>query len=148
MAQKHPAQNFFEDMQNKFQDMMSGAPIAPAFDVRSMMELQRKNMQAFTEANQKVMDGWQTLAQRQTEMVSQFVQDNSNLMRETMKEGTPQDKFGRQAEILKKSCELTLENSKELGEIVRKNSMETANILSKRVMDTMSEIKTGFKAKE
>lgn len=148
MSQKSQTQNFFEDMQNKFQDMMGASPVAIPFDVRGIMELQRKNIQAITEANQKMMDGWQTLAQRQSEMVGQFVQDNSTLMRETMKEGTPQDKFARQAEVLKAACEKTLKNSKELGEIVRKNSLETADILGKRVMDTMSEIKTGFKAKE
>lgn len=142
MQQKNPAETFFEDMQAKFKEMMVTTPAASPFDLKLVMEAQRKNMQAIAQANQMVMQGWQTMAQRQAEMVSQFVQDNSSLARETMKEGTAQDKFSKQADIAKKACEKSMLNSQELIEIMRKSTFETAEVLSKRMIDSISEIKS------
>lgn len=141
MKSQNPAQAFFETMELTFKDMMATPKMPVAFDMKTVMDAQRKNMQAITEANQRAMTGWQTMAQRQAEMVSQFVQDNSALARETMKEGTPQEKFSRQADILKKACQTSIANTQELAEMMRKNSMEAAELLNRRLVDTISEIK-------
>lgn len=141
MQQKNPAENFFSDMQSTLKDMMTSVPTASPFDFKAVMETQRKNIQAFTEMNQRAMQGWQALAQRQAEMMSQFVQDNSTLARETMTEGTPQEKFARQTEVFKKAYEKSLLNTQELGEIVRKTTMDAADLLNRRVVASLSEIK-------
>jgi phasin family protein len=146
MQQKNSADTFFSDMQSTLKDMLGSVPATSVpFDMKTMMEAQRKNFQALTEANQRVMQGWQALAQRQAEMVSQFVQDNSGLARETMSEGTPQDKLAKQTEILKNSCEKSISNTQELGEIVRKCTIETAEVINRRIMTSLSEIKSSAK---
>lgn len=145
MQQKNSAENFLNDMQNTFKDMMNSVPASNPFDFKTILETQRKNFQAITEANQRAFQGWQTLAQRQTEMVSQFVQDNSGIAREAATESTPQDKFARQAELIKTACEKSLLNSKELAEIMRKSTFETAEVLNRRVVASLAEIKTAAK---
>jgi phasin family protein len=147
MQQKNSAENFFSDMQSTLKQMMSSAPAGYPFDLKTVMEAQRKNIQAITEANQRAFEGWKTLAQRQTEMVSQFMQDNSGLARETFAEGTPETKFAKQAELLKTSYEKSIQNAQELVEIAQSSASEAAEVINERVVASLTEIKASAKKK-
>lgn len=141
MQQKNPAANFFSDVQSTVKQMMDAAPAANPFDFKTVMEAQRKNMQALTEANQCALNGWQTLARRQAEMVAKFVQDNSGLAAQGLSPAAPQETLAKQTELLKSVCEQTLQNAREITEIVRKNTADTAEIVNRRLMDGLGEIK-------
>lgn len=147
MQQKNSAENFFSDMQSTLKQMMSSAPAGYPFDLKTVMEAQRKNIQAITEANQRAFEGWKTLAQRQTEMVSQFMQDNSGLARETFAEGTPEAKFAKQAELLKTSYEKSIQNAQELVGIAQGCASEAAEVINERVVASLTEIKASAKKK-
>jgi phasin family protein len=141
MQQKNSAENFFSDMQSTMKQMMDAAPTGNPFDIRAVMEAQRKNMQALTEANQCVMNGWQAMAKRQAEMVSQFVQDNSGLAAQSISPASPQDAMAKQADLLKTACSQAMENAREIAEIARKCTAETADVLNRRLTSGMGEIK-------
>ena len=147
MQQKKSAENFFSDMQSTLKQMMNSAPAGYPFDLKTIMEAQRKNIQAITEANQRAFEGWKTLAARQTEMVSQFVQDNSGLARETLAEGTPESKFAKQTELLKSSYEKSIQNTQELVEIAQSCAADAAEVINQRVVASLSEIKASAKKK-
>ena len=148
MQQKNNAENFFVGMQAKLKEMMTSSPIAAGFDMKSAMEAQRKNMQAFAEANEKMMTTWQNLAKRQVEIMGQIVEDNTNLARESMVDGTPAEKFSRQSDIMKSACEKTMSNSQELVEMMRQSSLETTEVISKRLMDCVAEMQNSASAKK
>ncbi|PZO78100.1 MAG: hypothetical protein DI626_12095 [Micavibrio aeruginosavorus] len=117
-------------MQSNIKDMMNGMPTANPFDVKSVMDVQRKNFEAMTNA----MQGWQSIAQRQAEMVTQFVQDNATMARSAMDTtASPQDAMTRQAELVKAVCEKTMLNTQEIAEMMRKATVETANIMGSNV---------------
>lgn len=145
MQQKNSAENFFSDMQQTFKDFLGNMPSSYPFDFKGMMETQRKNIQALTEANQCAMQGWQTLAQRQTEMVSQFVQDNSGIAREALAEGTAEDKLAKLPRIIQSNYERSIQNSQELVELCRKCATDAAEIINQRAVASMGEIKTPAK---
>ncbi|HRQ61665.1 MAG TPA: phasin family protein, partial [Alphaproteobacteria bacterium] len=87
---------------------------ASPFDLKAIMEAQRKNVQAFTDAQQVAMDSLQALAQRQTEIISQIVEDQSLVAKELMGEGTPESKIAKNADLFKKIYERTVGNVREL----------------------------------
>ncbi len=147
MQQKNPAENFFSDVQSTFKQMLNTSQGGYPFDFRTVMEAQRKNIQAITEANQRAFQGWQTLAQRQTEMVSQFMQDNSGLARETFNEGTPEAKFAKQTELLKSSYQTSVQNAQELVELAQSCVNEATEVINQRVVASLSEIKASAKKK-
>lgn len=147
MQQKNSSENFFGDMQSTFKQMLNNVPSGYPFDFKTIMDTQRKNIQALTEANQRAFEGWKTLAQRQTEMVSQFMQDNSGLARETFTEGTPETKFAKQTELLKSSYETTMQNAQELVDIAQSCAAEAAEVINQRVVASLSEIKASAKKK-
>lgn len=140
MQQKNSNTNFFADMQSTLKQMMGGLPSYPV-DLTSAMETGRKNMQAITEANQRAVQGWQALAQRQTEMVTQFIQDNSGIAAQGLTEATPEAKIALQTEAVKSAYQRSLANSQELAEMVSKCTKDAADVINKRVVASLNEIK-------
>lgn len=112
------------------------------FDMKTLMETQTRNLQAITEAQQLAMEGFQAIAQRQSEMVSQMVQDNTALAQEVMSESSPEQKIAKQADIMKKVYERSIRDLKEIGELINKSNEDAADVLSKRVSASLTELKT------
>ena len=81
------AQNDF----SKFFENYNSSPV----DMKAFLETQRKNLLAISEAQQTAVEGFQNLARRQTEILSQFVEDNSSIAKQALKEGTPEEKIAQ-----------------------------------------------------
>ncbi len=138
MAQpKNPFADFFA--QNDFAKLFDNYK-NPAFDMKSFMETQRKNIQAVTQAQQLAFHGLQAVAQRQGEIISQIVEDNSALAKELMSEGTPEEKISKNAEIFKDVYERSVSSMKELADMIGKANQEATTVINKRVSATMNEI--------
>lgn len=114
------------------------------FDVKSFLETQRKNVQALSEAQQVAVENLQAIVQRQVEIVSQMVEDNSKIARELMIEGTPEEKISKNADLFKSLYERSVKNMNDLAEMVNASNQETGKIISKRVSATMNEIKSSL----
>lgn len=142
-------------MQNSFFDtsllkqMMpkQGLSATPVFDLAQIVETQRKNLQAATEALQLGMSSLQQVATRQAELMGKMVQDNSSYASTIMTEGTPEQKVQRQADLVRKSYEATVAGARELGDIISKSGEEAADIINRRVTASLSEFKAAFDSK-
>jgi phasin family protein len=141
MAQKNPFADFFA--QNDFAKLFENYQSIP-FDLKSLLETQRKNVQALSEANQISMENIQAIAQRQTEILSQIVEDNSSLAKELMNEGTPEEKIAKNAKMFKSIYERTVGNMTELSEMINKSNQDASAIINKRVAATMNEIQSSL----
>ncbi|GJL85365.1 MAG: hypothetical protein DHS20C02_11400 [Micavibrio sp.] len=138
MAKNNPFSEFFS--QNDFTKAFEQYQNLP-FDMTSLMDTQRKNMQALSKAQQLTMEGFQAIAQRQAAIMSQIVEDNSIIAKEFMGEGTPEEKFSKNAELFKAIYERTITNLQELSEMASKSNNEASKIINKRVSASMTEIK-------
>jgi phasin family protein len=126
----------------------SNMPQAP-FGMKEMMESGRKFAQACTEAQQISTQSLQTIIQRQTEILSQMVKDQSAIAKEVMNEGTPEEKIARGAELIRDAYEKTVSGAREVGDIASKSTREAFEILNERVTSCFDEIKsTAEEAKE
>jgi phasin family protein len=114
------------------------------FDVKSLLETQRKNLQAFSEALQVVVESSQTIAQSQAEILSQLASDNSSLIQEIAGEGTPEEKIAKQADLIKKNYEKSIANWREISDIASKSGKEASDIINKRVSASLTEIKSSL----
>lgn len=137
----NPFAQFFSP--NDFAKLYEQFQSAP-FDMKAIMEAQRKNMQAFTDAQQVAMESLQALAQRQTEIISQMVEDQSSIAKEMMGEGSPESKIARNADLFKKIYERTVASMRELSDMVSKSNVEASNIINKRVSAGMTELKSAL----
>jgi phasin family protein len=140
MTQKNHFTDFFA--QNDFTKLFEN--YQGPFDVKKLLDTQRKNLQALTEANQLSMGNLQAIATRQAEILSQIVEDNSSIAREMLTEGTPEEKIAKNAKIFKSIYERTVESMSELSEMINKSNQEASTIINKRVAATMNEIQSSL----
>jgi phasin family protein len=119
----------------------------PGFNVEAMMAAQRKNVEAFTQANQLAIEGAQAFARRQVEIAREAVEEASTLFRELSQPGAPQEKIAKNTELAKTSFEKSLATAKELAELVTKANTEAFNVLTKRVTESFQEMNEVAKAK-
>ncbi len=136
--------SFFDPSMIKQMMPKQGLSAAPAFDLKLLMETQRKNFQAMTDAMQLGMEGVQQAMSRQAELLGRMVQDNSTIATSLMSEGTPEQKVQRQADMMRKSYETTIRNAREVSDIIAKSGEEAAEIINRRVSATLTEFKAAF----
>lgn len=140
MSQFDYTKFFGNDLNDVFANMPSVQNMP--FDADSFMELQRKNFQALTEAQQLAFEGVQAVAQRQSELLSQIVEDNSTVAQEIISEGSPEQKVAKQTDLVKSVYERSVSNYKELTDMINKSSLEAAEIINQRVAASLTEFKS------
>ena len=134
-----------------FLDMDVGKAFAgfnfPGLDIESLVAAQRKNLEAFTQANQLAVEGVQAVARRQVEIARQAVDEASALLREWTQPGAPEERIAKNAEIAKQAFEKGVANARELAELVAKANSEAFNVLHKRVAEGFEELRDYAKQK-
>ncbi len=111
------------------------------FDFEAVLAGQRRNIEAFTAANQAALDGFQSLARRQAEMVRQSVDEANKAMKEMFAAGSPEEKASRQAELTKAAFERAVANTRELTELVARSQGQAIDLINKRVAEGFDEVK-------
>ena len=141
---------------NPFAELFSQQDFAKAFenfqnapfDFKDVLETQQKNIQTLNAAQQLAMENLQAIAQRQSEIISQMVEGNSELAKGFMGEGTPEEKIAANAKAFKTIYERTVKNMTELSDMVNKSNLETTNLINKRISATMNEIQESLNKAE
>jgi phasin family protein len=114
----------------------------PGIDLEAAVASQRKNIEALTQANQLAVEGVQALMRRQVEITRQAMEDFSAMFRDFVQpNGSPEDRFAKQAEYSKHAIEKGLSNAKELTELVTKANTEAFNVINKRVTESLDEVR-------
>lgn len=116
----------------------------PGVDSSALAEYQRRNLEAFTKANQIAFAGIQAVAQRQSEILRQAMDGATKSLGEYAAPEKPADAWTKQAELVKEAYELALANMQELTEMSAKANGEAADLLTHRVSDCLDEMKDVF----
>lgn len=113
----------------------------PGVDLETIMASQRKNIDALTRANQLAIEGMQTVARRQAEILRGGFEEAASMMREIMQTQSPEDRVARQTDVAKKSIERALSNARELAEIVARAGNEAFDVLNQRLGEGLDEVR-------
>lgn len=136
---------FFKDIFKSFKPGEATATTASLptfpFDVATMMETQRQNMQACATMQQLMLESLQVIAHRQSALLSDLGTSQAEIIREWRSNDAPTDKIGDQALILKDMYEHLIAHMREIGDMVNQSSQETSNILHARVGASLAGIK-------
>jgi phasin family protein len=132
-----------------FLDMDVGKAFAgfafPGFDAETLMAVQRKNLEALTQANQLAVEGVQAVARRQVEIARQAVDETSAAFRELAQPGAPEDRLAKNVDFAKQAFEKGLANARELAELVTKANTEAFNVITRRVSESFEEFRDSAK---
>jgi len=121
---------------SKFMESFKGfsTPMAvPGVDLSSMMESQRRNVEALTSANKMAFESAQTLAKRQQEIMRQTMDEMQGVAKDMMATGSTEDKVAQQAEVFQKMLETGLKHMKELSDIVAGSNKEMFDLMHSRM---------------
>jgi phasin family protein len=113
---------------------------APNYDFNALVSIGRRNIEAFTAANQAVAEGAQAIARRQAEIARSNAEEAIQLFREVYSSQTPEASASKQAEFARSAFESALSNVRELFEMASKSNIEAAEVLTKRLTEVMGEV--------
>ncbi len=113
----------------------------PMIDVDSLVDLQRRNMQAFTAANQTAFEAFRAIAQRQADMLKVGLEDLSKASGEMFAAGSLEEKAVKNADLVKKTYETAIANMKELSELYAKGNADAFEAINRRVTEALEEVK-------
>jgi phasin family protein len=134
-----------------FFDMDVGKAFAafnfPGFDVETILASQRKNFEAFTQANQLAVEGVQALAKRQVEIATAAIEEAQAALKDLTVPGAAEEKLAKNAELAKASYDKALAATRELSDLIAKTSGDAFGVLNKRFTESFEEFKS-FTAKK
>jgi phasin family protein len=151
MAKTETTKNGFADVAKAF-DMTKAFDVTnmtkafgemrlPGIDVEAVAASQRKNLEAFTQANQLAVEGAQSLARRQVEIVRQAVDEASQALREWTEAGAPEDRIAKSVELSKAAYEKGIANARELTELAAKASTDVFSVIARRFSESFDELR-------
>ena len=103
----------------------------PGVDLSTIMDREKKNIEALTEANRVAFEGWQALVHRQAEIL----QDSIKLAVGTMQ---GEDAGAKRMDLAAHAFETALSNMRELAEMAAKSQKEAFDIIRKRVEENLA----------
>jgi phasin family protein len=119
----------------------------PGFDVTTVLDIQRRNAEALSAANQTIVQGLHTVVQRQGEIARQSVKQFQDLLSVKPFSTSVEETLVKQIDVAKTSYEKTVADARELGDVVAKVGSEAVDILSRRVVASLDEVKAAARAK-
>jgi len=106
----------------------------PGVNMSALVESRKKDIEAIVEANKSAYDAMQAFARKQTEMLTQAMQD----IQAAGQVGATDP--GKHAEVARNACLKAVEDLKDLAEIARKSQVEAMASLTKRANEHAAEI--------
>ena len=119
----------------------------PGFDVTTVLDIQRRNVEALIAANQTIAQGLQTVVQRQGEIARQSVKQFQDLVSFKPSSASVTETLVKRIDLTKTSYEKSVADARELGDIVIKVGSEAGDILSRRVVASLDEVKAAARPK-
>ncbi len=120
----------------------------PGFDVTTVLDIQRRNVEALSAANQTIAQGLQTVVRRQGEIARQSAKQFQDLLSVKPSSTSVEETLVKQIDVAKTSYEKTVADARELGDLVAKVGSEAVDILSRRVVASLDEVKAAARPKE
>jgi phasin family protein len=130
-------QNFNELFDvNKFMEQFK----VPGMEAQSILEMQRKNMEAIAQANRVAFEGMQAVAQRNNEIMRQAMEDFTSALKDLSGSASPEVRLAKQAELTKEAFERAIKNVRELSEMSAKSNTEALDLINHRVSENLDEL--------
>jgi phasin family protein len=116
----------------------------PNMDGNALVEAQKKNFEAISNANRVAFEGAQAVIKRQGEIMRQTMQDATDAMKAMNTADTAEDRVAKQTEVAKKAFENAIHNMHELADMAQKSNNEAMSYLNKRLSEGFDEMRDGM----
>ena len=125
---------------NSFFKNLNGMDSYPV-NIGELYEAQLRNVQAISKAQQCAMEGLQAAMAKQGAIISEIVQNQTEMAQEMLNENAPEKKIVRQTELAQKNYEKSIKNMKALADLLNRSGQDASNVINERITDSLSEIR-------
>ncbi|MGF1644570.1 MAG: phasin family protein [Thiotrichales bacterium] len=109
-------------------------------DFSAMLDAQRKNVEAMSEANRNLWAGTEALLKRQSELMEQASKEAMETFKGLV-DVKPEELATKQAELFTQAYERASSNMQEIAEVVRKAQEDAMQAMDKRFRESLEEVK-------
>jgi len=113
----------------------------PGLDMAQIIESRRKDMEALVEANKATYEAMQALARRQTEILTQAMQEIQESAKALAAGGSAGADLAKQTELVRGGYQKALVDTKSLAEMARKSQTDAMDIITQRATQSLEEMK-------
>ncbi|MCP4395037.1 MAG: phasin family protein [Alphaproteobacteria bacterium] len=113
----------------------------PSVDVDSIVDAQKKNVEAISEASQMAFEGAQAVMKRQGELAHKAMEEITSAVKDLSETSSPQEGITKQADVTKDALDRSLSNVSELTDMMTKSNQAVFDLLSKRINQVIEEYK-------
>jgi phasin family protein len=106
----------------------------PGVNFSALVDHERKNIEALTKANRAVLEGWEALVRRQSEILQET-------MAQAIANAQSKDAIEHRKELAVRGFEKALENMREVAEITAESQKKAFAIISKRVEEGIEQFR-------
>ena len=106
----------------------------PGVDLTTIMDREKKNIEALTEANRVAFEGWQALVHRQAEILQESIKRAVGTVQ-------GEDASAKRMDLASHAFETALSNMRELAEMAIKSQKDAFDIIRKRVEDNVAALR-------
>ena len=124
-------------MKEQFAKLMEGMKI-PGVDIDSLIESQRKNIEAMSKAAQLTTDSAAAISQRQLEILKVTREQMSAALQDMKLTGE------QQGEFVRKAFETAMSSTRELAEMTAKSNADVFNVVKQRMTEDFEKLRTAF----
>lgn len=110
------------------------------FNYSGYADMQRRQFEALSEANQIMIEGAQAIFRRQAEIAQENTQNMIEASRELLSSSTPEAGLQKQAEFAKHLFENGVDNVREMSEVMTKSGFEAFDVLNKCTSANISDL--------
>lgn len=130
-------QNPFADIFKNFQEFKT--PSMPSMDMNQFMNVSRRNAEAAAAAGQTLAESAQAITRRQAELAREQVEKVLKTTKDMLVNGSPEINTTKQVEFAKTMFESSLNNLREVGELMTKSGFEVFDVLNRRASQSIEE---------
>ena len=111
------------------------------FDVEAIWAAQRRNIEAFSQANQLAVESVHAVARRQIELTRETFEGFSALLRDLAQPVSAEDRIAKNTDYAKQMLEKGVSHGREVVSIAAKAGADAAEVLHKRATEGLDEIR-------
>lgn len=119
----------------------------PEIDWQGLIATQQRNLAALGQANQRWLEGAQSVVRREVEIMEKAMAEAAEASRQLMQEGSAGAGAEKRLELAKRSVETAIGNMRELSELATKANQDALDVIHQRAMAGFEEIQALIKAK-
>lgn len=108
----------------------------PGVDFQSMMDAQRRDMEALAEANRQALEGYKALIEKRNAQLGESLQQ----WQDALKGGVNSDALARQSELFQNGVKQALANFRELAELEASTRNKTWSVVQQRFQENIADL--------